>query len=133
MQTTATASNLNWGNYTVTVTDANGCTMIETTEVDSIVIITNVFDVISNVKLLELYPNPLSNYLNINLEINESKPISIDIVNNLGQVVYQKEEIITSNYVQKVDLTHLDSGVYYVRFRIDGSMFSRKIVVLRTE
>jgi hypothetical protein len=58
---------------------------------------------------LKLYPNPFSNYLVIESETSLDKA-TIEILNNLGQVVCSQE---LSGRQIKLDMTDLSSGVYY--------------------
>ena len=61
---------------------------------------------------LQLYPNPLSNELNIIAQ----NPINgnISIYNVQGQIVYQ--ENVTSNNSYKFNLEQLSSGIYFLRY-----------------
>jgi hypothetical protein len=61
---------------------------------------------------LKLYPNPFSNYLVIESETSLDKA-TIEILNNLGQVVCSQE---LSGRQIKLDMTDLSSGVYYYSY-----------------
>jgi len=78
-QVMASASNLAAGSYTVTVTDANGCTAIETVLVDTYVGLEN----ISDGKKVMLYPNPSSESFNIHTAFGFSGKVELyDILGN---------------------------------------------------
>jgi len=63
--------------------------------------------VLNQSSLITIYPNPTSNILNI--EVKEQTQISI--INMLGEVV--KSETI--NNVSKLDVSHLNAGVYFIQ------------------
>ena len=93
--------NLAFGEYEVTVTDMNGCTVSETATVESI---TGVFD--KNDFPITLFPNPVNNTINIVSEANS----------NYAYVIYDSigQEIISGNG-SMINVEILNSGVYYIR------------------
>ncbi len=67
---------------------------------------------------ISIYPNPVSNSLNIDgLEIGNTK--SIDIYNYTGKLVKQ----ITNNF-STLDISELSSGIYFIKIR----MFNKDIL-----
>ncbi|HLT07465.1 MAG TPA: T9SS type A sorting domain-containing protein [Cyclobacteriaceae bacterium] len=74
---------------------------------------------------IKLYPNPSSGVVNI----LSSSAGSISLINILGQVVLE-ERSITKEIPLRLDLQHLSSGVYVVRF-IDptGKRLSKKLIL----
>ena len=85
-QTTATATGLvNNGVYSVTATDANGCTSVATVTV-VIVSINN----IANLSSLNLFPNPTNANVFVALELVENADVQINITNSIGQLVASK-------------------------------------------
>lgn len=55
-----------------------------------------------------IYPNPIEDYLNFNLDYSEGLSITITAVN--GQVI--KQEVLYNN---RIDVTELSSGAYFLR------------------
>lgn len=94
------------GTYSVTVTDAFGCTA------SSSVLITNSTNTqsILNEKV-KLYPNPTSDYLV--LETTMTNLQGATILNGFGQVVGQVD--ILNN--KQLSVSHLASGVYYLQLQ----------------
>ncbi len=73
---------------------------------------------------LQLYPNPVSKELTIEID-NNNKYVDFEIINSIGQVVYkgnlqEKRTILTSG---------LTKGIYMVKIQTDKGSFSKKIVV----
>ncbi|HMI07363.1 MAG TPA: T9SS type A sorting domain-containing protein [Flavobacterium sp.] len=75
-----------------------------------------------NFNEIELYPNPVSNDLNIqkksNLEIS-----SISIYNTLGQLVIA---IPNAQQVSKVDVSSLTTGNYFIKINSDKGTTNAK-------
>jgi hypothetical protein len=61
--------------------------------------------------------------------LNESSKIQIQVYNLLGQSVYRKviDRAISINEV--IDLTRFPNGNYYVLFRLDNGLVSRKKII----
>jgi ligand-binding sensor domain-containing protein len=70
-----------------------------------------------------MYPNPAKNKLNVKLGL-VSEPVSMQLINRVGEVVLQKEGIVSSETT--LDISELRSGVYTLF--VEG--VTRKVVVL---
>lgn len=88
----------------------------------------NTVDVKSDVisKNFNLYPVPAKNELFIDLLNDDLSNYSYDIINMNGQVVTSKAKV--KNRKEKIDLSHLPSGLYIVRLKSNNSYFSRKFI-----
>lgn len=71
-----------------------------------------------------IFPNPLSNFFNIEINDNRLLGYSFDVIDMSGKIVYTGK--IEEN-IQKVDNLILTSGVYLVK--IQGSPLMRKIII----
>jgi len=124
---TAIVDGLSAGDYTVDVTDENGCTKTF-----------GPFNVGSSVGLkdlefvssMQIYPVPAVNYVNVNIELNNVEATQLRIVDAYGKV------ISTDNYNTKainarIDVTNLAAGVYYVEFGNKTDRKLEKFVVIR--
>ncbi len=78
--------------------------------------------------ILNIYPNPATDYITVNTKYTENKPYTLKLINSLGVVIVQTT--ITSN-IQNVNLTKLANGHYvaimYNRNNIEIS--KKKLVV----
>jgi hypothetical protein len=126
-QTTATATSLvNNTAYSVTITDANGCTSDTT--------ITIVFvgsTTIPNLNTLSMYPNPADANVFVELDLTQNSDVVIRIVNAIGQTVLEKELGITQSKRIELNTKDLSTGVYMVQFVVDGQTVTEKLVVDR--
>lgn len=105
-QTTETASGLAVGTYTVTVTDANGCSAnasVEVTQGASINMLDNQIQV-------HVYPNPVEDVLNLNLSVDGiSGEFFLEIKDINGKLVATKMILPGTN---SIDMSGLATGVY---------------------
>jgi len=68
---------------------------------------------------VSVYPNPTSNFINIktNLDINK-----IEIYNIFGSRVH------TNNNSKKINLSNLESNVYFIKIHTNNSVISKKVI-----
>ncbi|MBC7863136.1 MAG: T9SS type A sorting domain-containing protein [Bacteroidia bacterium] len=78
-----------------------------------------------------LFPNPVKNELNIKMNFQKQNNVSIEVINQLGQVVKSEkmDNINAGTLVKKIDLTGVASGIYFVRLKNgEGSKVQKFIV-----
>jgi len=123
-QTTATATGLYTGLYHVTVTDANGCTIVDSVYV----IITGIsLEIINN--SFNLFPNPANTLINLNISTNISEEITIIIYNNIGDVVLRKDILLSSgNNSHTFDVMQFTSGLYFVKLQKNNDISYIKFI-----
>ena len=105
------------GNYAVIVTqglctDTSVCTQITTVGISS-----------AQPKAISIYPNPVSNELNIEIEGNNEQ-VNFEIINSMGQVV------LKGNFVKKtsVQTNNFAPGVYILKLGNNKGFEFKKIV-----
>lgn len=81
-------------------------------------------DIVSDV--LTVYPNPSQEILIIQLEQSDLLPNKLTIVNTSGQTVYEQATKIEQ--ITSVDISDLNTGIYYLFLETESGMFSHKIV-----
>jgi len=100
------------GLYSVTITDINGCVAR-----DSILIITSAV----------IFPNPVSDYLVVNLTNYQNVP-TFQLIDELGRVV--KYSIIKNDTEFKIDCRHLAKGTYFLNISSGEEKSQYKFVKL---
>lgn len=103
-------------NASVTVTDSNGCTDVQS------IYISNVEN-ISGQMAINFYPNPV---VNGNLVIENAANTTVTVYNLLGEVVYN-DNILADKHV--LDLSGKVKGVYLVEVSADGNSTVAKITI----
>jgi hypothetical protein len=124
-QTTQTATGLAAGNYTVTVTDADGCTASQSVTVGSVVGITDVASKIA----YKIYPNPANSILFVEVDTKQSENITIELLNLNGQMINQVNIPNTMHTITHFDLEHVASGLYYTRITSSKGQVYSKVMV----
>ncbi len=81
----------------------------------------------NNTVVVELYPNPANDILNVNIGLeNSNEAITINIINILGEIILTKKQIIQNSVF---NIQHLTSGVYYVQINVGNNTFSKKLII----
>ncbi|MDD3877448.1 MAG: T9SS type A sorting domain-containing protein [Bacteroidales bacterium] len=112
----------------VSVTNANGCSTIDTTAVT--------WTVCSQLPEQgyhdfnwNIYPNPANSELNIVLE-GELSNVQLMIYNFNGQLVYSdKVEEVSGSYTHRIELRDLPAGIYLFRCLTDDAVKVKKLIV----
>lgn len=77
---------------------------------------------------LELFPNPTSGILNINISADEFNNAVLKVINVLGKVVYKQTGLnINGNYSVRVDLSSQPDGIYFVMINGENQKITRKV------
>jgi hypothetical protein len=124
-QDTPDIDGLQAGSYTVTITDANDCELVETITVGTV----NVPLVKQN-ELIRLYPNPARNELYVDLNSACTSVFILELYNIAGERVYAdvRSASIGSDDHYKIDVNNLHPGVYIVRLRCAENTWQSKFL-----
>lgn len=106
------------GNYSVFITDANGCSDMSSIVEFSVGINDDIYT-----ENLELFPNPGSGIFTVRGEFNQSVDLFLNVTNVLGQQL-MSDEIIrnTASLSRTVNIDEFANGVYFVRVRINDEV-----------
>ncbi|MCD4731175.1 MAG: T9SS type A sorting domain-containing protein, partial [Bacteroidales bacterium] len=93
--------------------------------------IDNLSQVISGIG--EIYPNPVSDYASIEVTLNNNSNVTVNIFNQLGQVVYSSDKtLVSGKQLIKLNTSELPEGFYNVQFRGEnGGILVKKFVKVR--
>lgn len=121
---TEDVSDLDFGEYTVIVTDFNGCQdTYGPYEIQNLVGVEDI-EILNN---MTISPNPTNGQINLELEFSTYTTADISILNYLGKVIVSEE--ISSSYVNKVyDLQDLPAGIYIFKLQVGDGIVLKKIV-----
>ncbi len=123
-QTTKTATGLTAGTYTVTVTDANGCTVQ-----GSIIITVSSSHEIAALKSLDISPNPSSGKFTVQLELSSIEAVHIDIFDAKGYL-FKTVSSTTAGQGFSFDLGDNPVGLYLLRIAVGDDYLTRKLVII---
>lgn len=124
---TATVSGLPVGDYQVVVTDAHNCFDLITVTVDFMVGLEDL-SILSDISLV---PNPTSSVSTLNVELTQAADISVQLINVVGQVLYNEEKQNSASAAYPLDLSNYPEGIYFVRIQVNDQSFIEKLVRAR--
>lgn len=86
----------------------------------------------NSVASLAVYPNPATDVANVTLNLNDASQVSINIVNTLGQTVYN-DNLGTVNGEQNIQIntTDLEEGIYLINVSVNGAVMTKRISVIK--
>ncbi len=77
----------------------------------------------------DLFPNPTSGDLNIDVELVRNADVQLAIYNLQGSKVYLRNMPSVGQFKENLDLSHLPAGVYVVQVSTQNQRFSKKVVI----
>ena len=119
------ASGIAPGDYTVTITDANGCSFTSTT----ITVVVNGIDEMVNVIDLMLFPNPTNGVVDLRMSGLNGENVTAVILDGIGREV-SREDLgnLTGEKVHRFDLGGAEAGVYYLRMTVNEASEVLRII-----
>ena len=127
-QSPAVGSTQNVGtvNVTLTATDECGNTSNCNFDVD----ITNTTGIVDNTRVnITIFPNPNNGLFTVHLGTEMNGGITIQVYNLLGEIVYNESKE-NANTAYKLDLQHVEKGIYYVSVKGDDKSIVKKIMIM---
>lgn len=80
---------------------------------------------------IRCYPNPASNQLTVVFQLADVSGISLTMVNAVGAIVYSENASshAPGQHTLHIDVSYLQSGIYFLKVEMGGTMHTQKIVV----
>lgn len=115
------------GDYPVTYTymDEYGCS----NSADYLISVVNCVGIDENkITSLELFPNPTTGILNLNIDANHFNNADLSIIDAVGKEVYRQEGLnIDGTYSTSIDLSEQPQGIYFVIINGEKQNISKKV------
>ena len=88
-------------------------------------------DEVNNGVDFNVYPNPATDNMQINFNLNDTKKVEIKIYNNLGAIVFSSIEgqLNSGNHTVEISVSDLAKGIYYMNLKAGENTISKKIVI----
>lgn len=85
------------------------------------------------ISTVNVYPNPMGNEGAVVFTLHEPNPVTIEVVNALGQIVKSDKLDMLSIGEHKYDLNsiNLTNGIYFVNVKVDKNTVTKKISILK--
>lgn len=117
------------GAYSVTTTDALGCTSTVHDTLVGTVICTGIDEESMN-NLFDIYPNPSNGTCNLTVTNSTSNNLFISIADMLGKEVLRLSDKNTATaYKKEIDLGDIAPGIYSVQLSIGNDLKTRKLII----
>jgi PKD repeat protein len=114
------------GSYSVVITNGNGCTA--TSSVYSVLTV-GIEDSKLTTENVVMYPNPTSAEITIKVDFYRSEMAQIEIIDMLGKSVVEVENgTVAPGFIKTVDVSSLNSGVYFLRIKTDNQNIVKKLI-----
>ncbi|NVO08877.1 MAG: T9SS type A sorting domain-containing protein [Bacteroidales bacterium] len=115
-----------FGKYSLTVTNSFGCKAYDETEI-MITINVETSDE-SNTSVL-VYPNPVTEVLNINVESKNIDVYTVELIDPISRVVRKLVSESTKSFKAKMDIHDLTSGIYLLKVSTNKGSITKKVII----
>jgi hypothetical protein len=90
----------------------------------------SISDILEN--SVKIYPNPASEYINIDLSNSVSNFKMINLFDSSGKLLYSKNLRQVPNQIERIPLIDFKNGTYLLKMDgINGNSFTKKVIVLK--
>nr|MBP8754875.1 T9SS type A sorting domain-containing protein [Chitinophagales bacterium] len=79
----------------------------------------------------QIYPNPTSGKAIVDFNLDGFYKVSMQLVNSLGQTVWESNPGIIMNSKMEIDLSGLADGMYNMQITADEYTFSKPLVITK--
>lgn len=81
---------------------------------------------------ISISPNPAKAFVNIDYSLTKPSKLSISILDVTGKLidaVESEKEFEAGNYNKRYSIEHLSSGIYFIRFKTENGVETKKLIV----
>lgn len=118
-------TNLAQGTYSLTTTDANNCSSIDSFYVDNLV----GTDGIINESSIEIYPNPANDFVNVRLSLDKNYPVQLKIFSVDGRLMQEQNTASSQLNNLKISTTDLPNGMYTIQIIIENQLVTKRLMI----
>jgi PKD repeat protein len=112
------------GNYSVAVTDMNGCSATS----QPVLIIIGIEE-LEKQPLIYIYPNPVSGELGFMAQLFSNEDLKVCVEDVVGQIIYRNKYLNTGNKItSRIDVSQLAAGVYFISFSVNDKRVVRRFI-----
>jgi len=78
-----------------------------------------------------IFPNPASDFINLETELDKSQNVTIELISSSGMKVLTQNLLVSDGFsTNRISVSDLTSGVYYIRLSTEDDVLTRKISVI---
>lgn len=125
---TTASINAYGGNYTLTVTDALGCTVTSSVQIEGT---TLGLDELAEAGLrnFQVFPNPTQGLCTIHVDLIQPSAVVLRVFDLHGQLIYKEKAAATERFESQIDLSSVSRGVYFIQLVSDQGQMSRRLIL----
>lgn len=95
--------------------------------------ILNSNEVVNGPSRVDVYPNPASQNIYVDLSLNREEEVSVEMWTALGRKVYSEEWGMLKSRTERIDVSQMPAGIYLIKVIRNGAASVHKIVVNGSE
>ncbi len=115
--------------YTITITDANGCTLTIKKNMGRNIQPPRTATQMQTEVSVQLAPNPASDIINLSIETNAAADANVLIADITGRIVYKQSiSVSAGSSSMPVDVSALTAGIYFMQMQSEGALTNIKFV-----
>ncbi len=124
--TTQTISGLGMGVYVCTVTDAKGCTYVDSIEVGDATGISNPVD---GFGIVDVFPNPSRGAFNLVVGLQKRGDLEIRVLDLFGRTIYSESVKSVDEFTKQISIPGISSGHYLLKVSSGGAVQTLNVIV----
>jgi hypothetical protein len=120
------------GEAALSVAAVSNCGISEQSEILTVIVdnTVGVANIADGQIQINIMPNPNNGIFTLNINTENSSPITITMVNYLGAKIFEEEFANTTNGVEyQVDENNLPAGIYIISLEQENSRYTRKVLI----
>lgn len=125
---TQTATSLGVGTFSVTITDANGCTATGSANVGQSSV---GIDELNSSIMVNLYPNPASENATVDAYLENAEEAEITLLNTMGQLVQTVQLGNSIALTHTFNVSELPAGTYFVKISTTSGLNQMKRLIVK--
>jgi hypothetical protein len=115
------------GTYTVTVTDANGCTA---TDMVTVTGPTSIDDELgAGINGLNLFPNPANGSFTLRLNLDKVDNLTVELISMNGQQVLSRTASNVNRFDESINVSGIAAGMYMLKMTTSQGSATRKVII----
>jgi hypothetical protein len=115
------------GTYSVTITDANGCTAVDTVVLGAFTSVVDVEDLIDEFVIM---PNPNNGQFNVRIELSDVQDINLRMTDVLGRTI-MTQELSGKSWLIPMDWDRLAGGTYFITLSSSKTSKTQKVIIAK--
>ncbi|MBA7551695.1 hypothetical protein ES705_44243 [subsurface metagenome] len=78
---------------------------------------------------IRVYPNPNTGTFSLTGSFPDKKSFTVSVINNHGQIVFEKQITVSVTLIEDLDLSFLSKGIYYMRLSTRDAIGIKKLII----